>query len=187
MSLIKFLTSKVFIKQLLLAIVAVVVLCFLVLKWLKITTNHNEFETVPELKGKTIEVAEMELEDNDLVMEIQDSANYNPKYPKGSVIEQNPLAGSKVKESRKVYVILNPSGYRKVSVPDLRQRTYRQAKPTLEALGFTVGKITYQDNIGKDMVLGLRYKGSILKPGTMLEKTSVVDLVLGNGKRPSNN
>lgn len=186
MSILKFFTSKVFFKQLLLAIVAMVVLCFLVLKWLKITTNHNEFETVPELKGKTVEVAKMELEDNDLVLEIQDSANYNPNYPKGSVIEQDPIAGSKVKQNRKIYLILNPSGYRKVAVPDLRQRTYRQAKPTLEALGFKVGKITYQDNIAKDMVLGLRYKGNTLKPGTELEKTSVVDLVLGNGKRPSN-
>lgn len=179
-------TSKVFLKQLLLAIAAIVVMCFLVLQWLKITTNHNEFETVPDLKGKTIEVAQMELKDNDLVMQIQDSANYNPKYPKYSVIEQNPLAGAKVKQNRKIYLILNPSGYRKVAVPDLRQQTFRNAKPVLKALGFEVGKITYRDNIGKDMVLGLRYKGSTLAPGTKLEKTSKIDLVLGNGKRPSN-
>lgn len=185
MSIVKFLTSKVFLKQLLLAIVAVVVLCFLVLWWLKISTNHNEFETVPDLKGKTIEVAQMELKDNDLVMEIQDSANYNPKYPKFSVIDQNPLAGAKVKENRKIYLTLNPSGYRKVAVPDLRQQTFRNAKPVLKALGFEVGKITYQDNIGKDMVLGLRYKGKNITPGTKLEKTSKIDLVLGNGKRPN--
>jgi len=186
MSIVKFLTSKVFLKQLLLAIIAIVVLCFLVLQWLKITTNHNEFETVPDLKGKTIEVAQIELNDNDLVMEIQDSANYNPKYPKYSVIDQDPSAGAKVKENRKIYITLNPSGYRKITVPDLRQQTFRNAKPVLKALGFEVGKVTYQDNIAKDMVLGLRYKGSVLKPGTKLEKTSKIDLVLGNGKRPSN-
>ncbi len=172
--------------QLLLAIVAVVVMCFLVLQWLKVTTNHNDFETVPDLKGKTIEVAQMQLKDNDMVMQIQDSANYNPKYPKYSVIEQNPLAGTKVKQNRKIYLILNPSGYRKVAVPDLRQQTFRNAKPVLNALGFEVGKITYRDNIGKDMVLGLRYNGSTLTPGTKLEKMSKIDLVLGNGKRPSN-
>ncbi len=179
-------TSKVFLMQLLLAIVAVVVMCFLVLQWLKVTTNHNDFETVPDLKGKTIEVAQMQLKDNDMVMQIQDSANYNPKYPKYSVIEQNPLAGTKVKQNRKIYLILNPSGYRKVAVPDLRQQTFRNAKPVLNALGFEVGKITYRDNIGKDMVLGLRYNGSTLTPGTKLEKMSKIDLVLGNGKRPSN-
>ena len=47
-------------------------------------------------------------------MEIQDSANYNPDYPKFSVIEQDPLAGNQVKENRKIYLTLNPSGYRKV-------------------------------------------------------------------------
>ena len=37
-------------------------------------------------------------------------------------------------------------------------QTYRQVKPMLEALGFQVGKITYVDNIGKDMVLKLTHK-----------------------------
>ena len=54
MSLIKFLTSKTFFKQILLAVVALVVLCFILLKWLNITTNHGEFETVPDLTGKSI-------------------------------------------------------------------------------------------------------------------------------------
>ena len=52
MSIIKFLKSKVFFKQILLAVVAIVVLSFIILKWLNITTNHGDFETVPELKGK---------------------------------------------------------------------------------------------------------------------------------------
>lgn len=183
MSIVKFLTSKVFFKQVALAIVAVVVLCFIMLKWLNITTNHGEFVVVPDLKGKSIETVKIELKDNDLAMEIQDSANYNPNYPKYSVIEQNPVAGSQVKENRKVYLILNPSGYRKVEVPNILKRTLRQAKPQLEALEFKVGNITYIDNIGKDVVLGMKYKGETLKSGTLLPLTSTIDLVLGNGKR----
>ena len=185
MSIIKFLTSKVFFKQLLLAIVAVVVLCIIMLKWLNVTTNHGEFETVPELTGKSISVAQIALKDNKLVMKIQDSANYNPAYPKFSVIEQEPLPGTKVKENRKIYITLNPSGYRKMNIPSgLIDQTYRQVKPTLEALGFVVGKVSYVNNIGKNMVLKLTYKGKTLKPGDKLAKTSVIDLVLGNGKRP---
>ena len=183
MSLIKFLTSKTFLHQIILAVVALVVLSFIMLKWLNITTNHGDFETVPNLTGKSLEVAEIELEKNNLVLQIQDSANFNPKYPKFSVIEQDPIPGSKVKENRKIYLTLNPSGYRKVLVPDLKQKTFRQAKPTLEALGFEIGKLTYVNNIGKDMVLGMTHKGEDIKPGTMLEKTSVIDLVLGNGNR----
>jgi beta-lactam-binding protein with PASTA domain len=187
MSIISFLKSKTFFKQLAIALVALVVLVFLILKWLDFTTNNGEFETVPDLKGKSIDVAKIQLEENNLVMEIQDSANYNPDYPKFSVISHDPKANVKVKENRKIYIILNPSGYRKIAVPDLRQRTFRQAKPHLLQLGFEIGKITYIDNIGKDMVLGLRYKGKEIAPNTKLSKTAVIDFVLGNGNRPSSN
>ncbi|KAA5824103.1 PASTA domain-containing protein [Algibacter amylolyticus] len=185
MSIIKFITSKTFLKQILLAVVAVVVLCFIMLKWLNITTNHGDFETVPQLTGKSISVAEMELKDNNLVMKIQDSANYNPDYPKFSVIEQDPQVGTQVKKDRKIYITLNPSGYRKMNIPEgLIDKTFRQVKPNLEALGFKIGKITYVDNIGKDMVLKLSHKGKTLNAGDKLAKTSVIDLVLGNGNRP---
>mgnify|MGYP001822155897 CR=1 FL=1 len=184
MHLIKFLISKQFLKQMVLAIVAVIILCFIILKWLKASTNHGEFKTVPDLTGKSISVANVELNDMDLIMQIQDSANFNPRYPKFSVIEQEPPAGAKVKENRKIYITLNPSSYRKIQVPDLKERTFRQAKPTLEALGFKVGKITYEDNIGKDIVLKMSHKGKVLNEGDQLAKTSVVDLVLGNGNRP---
>jgi len=185
MSAIKFLTSKVFLKQILLAITAITVICFIMLKWLSVTTNHGTFETVPDLKGKSVEVAKIELEQNNLVIKIQDSANYNPNYPKYSVIEQEPMAGTQVKENRKIYITLNPSGYRKIRIPDgLIDKTFRQVKPTLEALGFTIGKITYENNIAKDMVLKLSHKGSPIHAGDKLPKTSVIDLVLGNGNRP---
>jgi len=185
MSIIKFITSKTFFRQLLLAVVAILVLVFFTLKWLKITTNHGDFETVPELKGKSVDVAKIDLEDNNLVMQVQDSANYNPKYPKYSVIDQNPESGAKVKENRKIYLTLNPSGYRKVLVPNLKERTFRQAKPTLQALGFKIGNITYLDNIAKNQVLDVKFEGKSIKEGTKLPKTSKIDLVLGNGSRPS--
>ena len=117
-------------------------------------------------------------------MQIHDSSNFNPYYTKFSVIEQEPSAGEKVKENRKIYLTLNPSGYRKIGVPELKEKTFRQAKPTLEALGFRVGKITYEDNIGKDLVLKMTHKGKTIKSNDKLAKTSVIDLVLGNGKRP---
>ena len=184
MSIAKFILSKLFLKQLVLAFVAVFVLCFFMLRWLDHTTNHGDFETVPDLKGKSIEVAQMEIEDNNLVMQIQDSANYNPNYPKFSVIDHDPPAGEKVKEDRKIYLTLNPSGYRKIQVPDLNERTFRQAKPMLEALGFTIGEIEYVDYLGKDEVVRLKYEGRNLTPGDLLPKTSKIDLVLGNGNRP---
>jgi len=184
MSLTKFLTSKVFLKQLALAVIAIVVLTFIILQWLKITTNHGSFVEVPDLTGKSLETVAIELNDRDLVMEIQDSANYNPKYPKFSIIEQYPLAGTQVKENRKIYVTINPSGFRKVDVPNIVGRTFRQAKPTLEALGFEVGNISYKDDIGKDEGLAVSFKGQPINSGTKLPITSKIDVVLGNGNRP---
>ena len=116
-------------------------------------------------------------------MVVLDSANYNPNYPRFSVIEQLPEAGSLVKENRKIYLTLNPSGYRKVAVPEIIRRTLRQARPTLEALGFELGEITYANDIGKDEVLAIKHKGRTIAPGTMLPKTSKIDLVVGNGRR----
>ena len=151
MSLIKFLSSKVFFKQLILAVIVLIVLCFLILKWLDYRTNHGSFVTVPDLSGKSV--------------------------------AQYPLAGSQVKEDRKIYLILNPSGYRKVEVPIVVGRTFRQAKPTLEAIGFEVGNISYIDDIGKDEVQSISFEGHEIKAGDLLPMTSKIDMVLGNGNR----
>src|SRR5690606_29059402 len=118
----------------------------------------------------------------DLRYEILDSANYNPDYPRYAVIDQAPAPGSYVKENRKIYLTLNPSGYRKVVVPDLIRRTRRQAEPTLRSLGFVIGDITYKADIAPDAVLELRHKGRLVNPGDELMKTSVIDLVLGDGQ-----
>lgn len=182
MSLIKFVTSKVFLKQLALAVGVLIILVFFTLRYLKFTTNHGDFVKVPELKGKTLDVVQIEIDDNDLTMVVQDSANYNPNYPRYSVIEQQPSAGSLVKENRKIYLTLNPSGYKKVSIPNVIRRTFRQAKPTLTSLEFEVGEIIYVDDLGLEEVIELRHNGKKILPGTLLPKTSKIDVVLGNGK-----
>ena len=57
------------------------------------------------------------------------------------------------------------------------------AEVTLLSVGFSIGEISYRNNIGKDMVLEMRYRGEPLEAGTLLQKTAEIDLVLGNGKR----
>ena len=182
MSIIKFIFSKSFVKQLVLALIILVVFIFLVKWWLSGTTNHDQRIAVPDIKGMTLELVEQELSNADLRYFIIDSANYNPDYPKYSVIDQDPSAGKFVKENRQIYLVLNPSGYRKLTIPDIIDKTRRQAEPTLKALGFKIGKITYIDHIGKDEVRGLKHKGKDIDPGDQLQKTAVIDLILGNGK-----
>src|SRR5690606_24202445 len=103
------------------------------------------------------------------------------EYPRYAVIDQVPRPGDHVKENRKIYLTLNPSGYRKVMVPDLIRRTRRQVEPTLRSLGFEIGDVTYKPDIAPDAVLELRHKGRLVEPGDELMKTSVIDLVVGDG------
>ncbi|ANH60344.1 MULTISPECIES: PASTA domain-containing protein [Dokdonia] len=182
MSFVKFLVSKAFVKQIALAIIIVIALIFITRWWLGSTTNHDERIAVPNVKGMTLDLVSQELENAELRYFIIDSANFNPDYPKYSVIDQEPNAGKFVKENRQIYLVLNPSGYQKMTIPPIVGKTRRQAEPTLKALGFKIGKITYVDWIGEDEVRDLRHKGKKVKAGDRLEKTSVIDLVLGNGK-----
>lgn len=182
MSFVRFLFTKAFLKQAGLAVLAVIGFCMLILLYLRFSTNHNQSIEVPDLSKLSLEEVDAKLADLDLKWQLLDSTNYNPEYPKRSVIEQLPAAGSKVKEDRKIYVTLNRSNYPKLKVPNVVGRTKRQAEPTLLSLGFVIGKTTYIPYIAKDEVMQLKYNGSVIEPGTELEKTSVIDLVLGDGK-----
>ncbi len=181
MTFLKFLTTRAFLKQLILAVLVLIALSFVILWWLRGSTNHGQKIEVPELGKMQLDRVEETLEELDLTYEILDSANYNPDFPRYSVIEQIPKAGKYVKEDRKIYLYLNPSGYRKVLVPEVVGKTRRQAEPTLMAMGFEIGKVSYRPYIAKDEVLELRYQGSKLEPGTELQKTAVIDLILGDG------
>lgn len=183
MSLIKFLTSKTFLKQIILAIAALIILVLLALQGLKMITNHGEFVLVPDLSKKSLREVEETLDKVNLQYSVLDSTNYNPDYPRYSVIEQSPKADKEVKEGRKIYLTINPSGYRKVSVPNVIQVTRRNAESMLKAVGLNIGKVTYINEIGKDMVYYVRYENENILPGFQLPKTTEVELVCGNGNK----
>ena len=184
MSIFQFIKSKSFLKQVAILGVAVFLLYFILKFWLNITTNHDQKIQVPDLHKMTIEEAEKRLNELDLGFKVIDSASYNPDYPKKSVIEQSPEAGDYVKENRKIYLTLNPSKYRDITIPNLNGRTKRQAISELQAIGFIVGTdYTYVKDIGKDVVRGLRHKGNIVNPNDKLPKNSIIELVLGDGNR----
>ncbi len=184
MNFFNFLRSKTFLIQLGLAFIASVLLVFLVLRWLNSSTNHGEFVEVPNFAKMSVMGMRKAVEDAGLRYEVLDSANYNPDYPKFSIIEQDPKAGNKVKENRKIYFTVNPSGYKKVTVPDIIQVTQRNAASMLKAVGLDVQRVTYVDELGKDMVYSIKHKGKYVKPGDKLPKTSKVELVCGNGTIP---
>ncbi len=177
-----FLKSRTLFIQIGLAILAIVLIVFCVLQWLGSTTNHGEFVEVPDFSKMSVMDMRKAVEDASLRYEVLDSANFNPDYPRFSIIDQDPIAGSKVKEDRKIYFTVNPSGYKKVTLPNVVQVTQRNAASMLRAVGLDVQRVTYIDQIGKDMVYYIKYKGKQVSPGEKLPKTSKVELVCGNGR-----
>ena len=182
MSLRKFLFSFSFIKQAFFAVLIGVGTLFLFMGWIGFTTNHGEEIVVPNLSKLTLEQAENKLDELDLDYELLDTVDYDENFPKLSVVKQDPYPGAKVKRNRVIYLKINSSSYAKVRVPDLIQKTYRQAVPTLAALGLEVGDTTYVPNLAKDMVLEMKMNSQPIKAGQQVLKMTKIDLVLGDGK-----
>lgn len=182
MSLRSYLTSKVFFAQVLAAMAIFAGVAYLFFHWLTYTTRHGQEIAVPDLSKLSVEQAEEKLSAVDLDYIILDTVDFKPEFPKLTIVEQEPKAGAKVKEGRKIYIKINASTYTMVTVPDLIEKTYRQAVPTLEAVGLQEGTIIYKPYLGKDMVLEIRMNGKILKAGDKVLKSSKIDLVLGDGK-----
>ncbi|HLF52710.1 PASTA domain-containing protein [Flavobacterium sp.] len=182
MSLGKYLSSRVFFVQILIVLAIMAVLVYLFMHWLTFTTDHGHEITVPDLSKLSEEQVEEKLDDLNLDYVLLDSVDYKKDYPKHSVVEQDPIAGEKVKENRKIYIKINSSGFTLIRMPNLVEKTYRQAVPTLKSLGLEEGEITYKPYLGKDMVLEMRYNGKKLNPGDKIFKSSKIDLVLGDGK-----
>ena len=179
-----FLRSRTFLINLGLALAVLIFVAFLVLQWLDKTTHHGEFVQVPDLSKMSVPDMRQTLEEAGLRYEVVDSANFDPDFPRFSIKEQNPLAGSQVKVNRKIYVTVNPSGYKKVTIPEIIQVTQRNAASMLRAVGLEVEKVTYIDELGKDMVYQIKFQGKYINPGDKLPKTSRIELICGNGTIP---
>ncbi len=182
MTLGKYLTSKSFFIQLLLAFGIIVVLAFIVLQWLSYATDHGNEITVPDLRKLTEQQVEEKLDELDLGYVLLDTVDYNKDFPKYTVVQQDPLPGAKVKDGRKIYIKVNSADFGMVTIPDMIEKTLRQAEPSLVALGLEIGKKTYKPYLGKDMVLEMYSNGKKLKAGDKVKKASKIDLVLGDGK-----
>lgn len=182
MSLRKFLTSSTFFKNLFFALVIVILFLVVFVKFLDFSTNHGEEIKVPDLSKMKLEIAEEKLDEEGLEVFLLDTVEFKPEFPPYTIVEQDPIAGSKVKDGRKIYVKLNAGGYAMVTFPDLKNKTFRQATNALRALGLVEGELKYVPDLAKDIVLEVSYNGRPVKAGDKLMKNSKIDFVLGDGK-----
>ena len=180
MSVLNYLLSKSFFKTSFRIILTAVIFFIVLVVFLRLNTRHGDFILVPDLIGKNIKEFESEL---DLQYIISDSGNYNPEFKINSVLDQIPKANAKVKQGRKIYLTLNASDFEMIEIPRITGTTVRQARKTIESLGFIFGEIEYVDDIARDEVILIFHEGNELNEGNYLKRTSIIDFKLGNGKQ----
>lgn len=176
----EFFKSKVFLINLAVAIVFVAAVFGITYKYLDGYTHHGESISVPDLRGLKKDRLESFIHDKHLRYAIVDSI-FELDKPPGTVVEQDPAPDSKVKEDRTIYLTVNASLPPKIKMPDLKDVSYRQAEAILSTFGLKVGTLIYKPDLARNAVLGQRYRGSEINPGTEIPKGSVIDLVLGDG------
>ncbi|WP_291136711.1 PASTA domain-containing protein [Flavobacterium sp. UBA7663] len=182
MSLFKFLTSRTFFIQAFLALAIVVGFTFLVIQFLDFRTNHGQEIKVPDLSKMKLEIAEEKLNELDLEVFLLDTVEFNADFPPFTILEQDPKAGSLVKDGRKVYVKLNAGEFTDITIPEFKDKTFRQISATIKSLTLKEGKVTYKPHIAKDVVLQIYQNGRRLRAGDKVKKNSTLDFVLGDGK-----
>lgn len=176
----KFLVSKTFLRHLGLAAAIAVVLLMLILLWMKIYTHHGKTIAVPNLTGLTVDEVEDVVTSRKLNFVVIDSV-FADDMPRGTVVKQNPKPNSKVKVKRKIFVTMNAVNPEKVIMPNLVSLSNRQAILALENAGLAVGEISYKPDFAVNSVLQQNLNGSVIEEGTLVEKGTPIDLVLGMG------
>lgn len=152
-----------------------------VMHWLDNYTHHGQSIIVPNVQGLPLKQAENEFNKKNLKTVVVDS-NYVKGMPAGSVLEQKPLGGAKVKIGRTIYLTINTAEMPKVAIPDIIDNSsFRQAEARLRALGF---KLTAPEYISgeKDWVYGIKYQDRDLLSGEKIPRESVLTLCVGDDK-----
>jgi len=180
MSLKNFIVSKVFIKNLGLAVAIIVGAIMILLIWLNLYTRHGQARPVPDFFGLTMVQTEKLAKKNKLSFQVIDSV-YTTLVPRGCIAEQNPKPGFKVKKWRNVILVINAFSPEMVAVPNLIDLPIRQASAVIESSGLKMGEPRYRSDLSIGIVLEQLYNGKKINPGDSLQKGSVVSFVLGKG------
>lgn len=119
---------------------------------LRFGTRHGSHRTVPDFAGLHLDEAQRLARTEGLHIIVNDSL-FVPMFDGGTVLDQLPKGGVEVKAGRKVYVTVNSSRQKSVKVPYVAQRSLRQAKNMLEAVGLEIERLDYVDDIATNYVL----------------------------------
>ncbi len=94
---------------------------------------------MPDLVGRSLPQAELIAQQAGLGVEVTERA-YSPTVPADAVLSQDQPPGKRVKQGRRVGVVLS-LGAQLVTVPDLVRRTLQEAQLALEGAGLQAGTL----------------------------------------------
>jgi beta-lactam-binding protein with PASTA domain len=176
-----FVLSKYFLKQLGLVVLFYLSIVFIMMLYLRFTTQHGERIEVPNLIGKSSEQGRLILEDMGLKYQIMDSV-YVPQKPSGTILSQSPGPTTKtllfVKSGRTISLQVSKR-FELREMPDLINRQIRFAERSLKQRGFLVSIRYKPTNEANGSVLDVLYKGRPIKKGLMVPVRSTITLIVG--------
>lgn len=172
------------IRHLILAASLLVIGLFLVQVLLGIFTRHGRYREVPEMVGLSLdEATELAARNGGLRIEVSDSL-FVPIYDGGVVLEQNPKAGTEVKNGRRIFVTVNSYRQKMVEIPYVTGFSLRQAKNNLESVGLEIERLEYVEDIATNYILSQKFGGRTIEEGQKVEAEigSGITLVVGRGE-----
>jgi beta-lactam-binding protein with PASTA domain len=179
-SIIRYIEERILLRNIVLAFLILFFGTAIIMQLLKLYTRHNHDLSVPDFAGLTLYDALEVARKRDLRVEVFDSV-FLADFEKGTVVEQHPRAGFMVKKNRKIFLTMNAINPEKVAMPNLVDLTFRQAGAKLESFGLKIGRISYEPDMGINVVLAQLMNGQKLIPGDSVVKGARVDLILGKG------
>lgn len=168
------------IANLLLMALISVALGWLALSLLDVWSGHGKELTVPDVVGQNYVRAQEKLIAGGFQVEVADSV-YDSRYGRGVVVDQNPHKDTRVKPGRLIYVTVNATSPKSVTVPRLTDISSRQARAILIGLGVKDIEEQLVMSEFKDLVLGARYNGKRLQPGARVPVNARIVLEVGDG------
>ncbi|OUV75974.1 MAG: hypothetical protein CBC83_01345 [Flavobacteriales bacterium TMED123] len=177
---VSFLSKHHLIKQISFALLAMMLCFFLWLKYIDIYTLHDRHIVLPDFYGVHVHDLDSVMQALNLRYIVIDSA-FHKKVEKGTILQQDPIAGTKVKKHRRVYFTINALQNKIVNFPNITDLSLRQAVRRLENLGLVVGELEYKPDLARNVVLSQKVNGIKIEAGQELFAGTKIDLVIGSG------
>lgn len=162
------------------AITAAAVLLWVLMWFLDFWTFHGQERVVPDVKGQTYASAAGNVDLSGLRAVITDSVFDSYSRP-GTVVEQVPVAGAKIKKGGTVYLTIVAFTPKLVTVPEFYNVSVRQARSMFAGLGISDIREVPVVSEYEGLVLGAKFNGVALQPGARIPVSAVVTLEVGSG------